>query len=133
MSRYLPMCDYIDHKLEWLPRGSGIGISLACVLGANYNLHSIFQVAANETWAMSGFAGFLLAGGIVEKRLPGILNDAGIGLKKGGVILRSAQVTAVSLPMAFSIGMQTAQMKDDEPSFLSDSHLNSQTLHPENN
>lgn len=105
MSRYLPLCSYIDKTFDFLPAGSGVLASVAGTTGLSYGLHKAFNVASNDTWVFPAMAGFLLAGGFVEKHVPPMLRSYGVGLKKGGMILRGAQLAAVSLPLAISLAI----------------------------
>lgn len=133
MSRYLPLCSYIDSKLDFLPTGTGVFVSLAGVAGANYGLHRAFNVASDGMWVMPALAGFFLAGDTVEKHLPKLLNKASVGLTKGGVILRGSQVVAAGLPLAFSLALHLHAADGKTPEKDQGHHDQigiSQELHP---
>lgn len=126
MSKYLPLCDYMSSKAGGPKElwtifntmaacffGAATHIGLAIAYPETANLPTESHISIIGMYAAGLGAGLAIA--LSDFILPPILRKKGIGLSRGGRIVRASQLAAMSTPVAISLAAHFAYATMTEP------------------
>jgi hypothetical protein len=101
MSKYLPLCNYVQMKTGWSYHTCAfINLSGGQIIGTSVHISATGGSPSFATGLLAGLAAIF-----VERALPDVLNRSGVGLTKGGMIIRGGQIAAFAAPYIVSMGL----------------------------